>query len=81
MQFAIKSNASGIIIGHNHSSGNVQPNESDISITRKVKESGIVIVINNNKSIITFKNFHNIYNAIRYNKSFSVHFSEPGKDG
>jgi len=30
---------------HNHPSGNVQPSESDITITRKIKESGIVMDI------------------------------------
>jgi DNA repair protein RadC len=45
LQYAIKANASGIIICHNHPSGNVQPSESDIAITRKVKESGYVMDI------------------------------------
>lgn len=45
LQFAIKANARGIIICHNHPSGNVQPSESDIAITRKVKESGNVMDI------------------------------------
>jgi len=40
LQYAIKANASGIIICHNHPSGNVQPSESDMKITRKIKESG-----------------------------------------
>jgi len=40
LQYAIKANASGIIICHNHPSGNIQPSESDIKITRKIKESG-----------------------------------------
>jgi DNA repair protein RadC len=40
LQLAIKANASGIIICHNHPSGNVQPSESDLAITRKIKESG-----------------------------------------
>jgi DNA repair protein RadC len=40
LQYAIKANASGIIICHNHPSGNVQPSESDIVITRKIKDSG-----------------------------------------
>lgn len=39
LQYAIKANASGIIICHNHSSGNLQPSESDLAITRKVKDS------------------------------------------
>ena len=40
LQYAIKANASGIIICHNHPSGNMQPSESDMKITQKIKESG-----------------------------------------
>jgi DNA repair protein RadC len=40
LQYAIEANASGIILCHNHPSGNIQPSESDIAITRKIKESG-----------------------------------------
>lgn len=43
LQYAIKANASGIIICHNHPRGNVQPSESDIAITKKIKDSGIFI--------------------------------------
>lgn len=43
LQYAIKANASGIVICHNHPSGNLQPSESDIEITRKIKESGNVM--------------------------------------
>jgi DNA repair protein RadC len=39
LQYAIKANASGIIICHNHPSGNLQPTESDLAITNKVKDS------------------------------------------
>ena len=45
LQFAIKTNASGIIICHNHPGGNVQPCESDLALTRKIKESGNVMDI------------------------------------
>jgi DNA repair protein RadC len=45
LQYAIKANACGIIICHNHPSGNMQLSESDIAITRKVKESSIVMDI------------------------------------
>ena len=38
-QGAIKANASGIIICHNHQSGNLNPSESDMKITQKIKES------------------------------------------
>jgi len=36
----IKANASGIIVCHNHPSGNLNPSESDIKITQKIKEAG-----------------------------------------
>jgi DNA repair protein RadC len=45
LQYAIKANASGIIICHNHPSGNVQPSESDKTITRKIKDSGMLMDI------------------------------------
>jgi len=36
-QYAIKGNACGIIIAHNHPSGNINPSESDMKITNKNK--------------------------------------------
>ena len=44
-QYAIKGNASGIIIAHNHPSGNVNPSESDQKITQKIKEAGNLLDI------------------------------------
>lgn len=35
----------GIIIFHNHPSGNIQPSDADIKLTRKVKEAGRIIGI------------------------------------
>jgi len=40
-QIALKSNASSIILAHNHPSGNLQPSEQDIRLTRKNKEAGL----------------------------------------
>lgn len=37
---AIKANACGIIVAHNHPSGNLAPSQSDIDLTRKMKEGG-----------------------------------------
>jgi DNA repair protein RadC len=42
-QGAIKANASGKIICHNHPSDNVQPSESDIKITKKIKDSDVLM--------------------------------------
>ena len=39
-QAAIKANASGIIVAHNHPSGNLNPSESDTKLTQKIKEAG-----------------------------------------
>lgn len=42
---AIKANASGIIISHNHPSGNLSPSQMDIDLTRKVKEGGKILEV------------------------------------
>jgi len=42
-QVAIKSNSSGLILAHNHPSGNLQPSEADLKITRKIKEAGALL--------------------------------------
>jgi DNA repair protein RadC len=39
-QAALKGCASGIIVCHNHPSGNLNPSESDTKITQKIKEAG-----------------------------------------
>lgn len=39
-QAAIKGNASAILCVHNHPSGNMNPSESDIRLTQKLKEAG-----------------------------------------
>src|SRR5664280_148260 len=44
-QYAIKGNASGIIVAHNHPSGNSNPSESDLKITQKIKEAGNLLDI------------------------------------
>ena len=40
MKRAIEYLASGIIVAHNHPSGNLNPSESDTKITQKIKEAG-----------------------------------------
>ncbi|WP_026898834.1 JAB domain-containing protein [Daejeonella oryzae] len=37
---ALKTCASGIIISHNHPSGQLKPSDADLRITRKIKEGG-----------------------------------------
>lgn len=45
MQAAILANASGIILAHNHPSGNLQPSQVDINLTKKIKEAGKLLDI------------------------------------
>ena len=42
LQYALKANASGIILCHNHPSGNMDPSESDIKISSKLKEAATI---------------------------------------
>lgn len=42
-QKAIENKASAIIAAHNHPSGNLKPSDADISLTRKMKESGKIL--------------------------------------
>lgn len=37
---ALKANACGIILAHNHPSGNLTPSQADIDLTKKLKEAG-----------------------------------------
>jgi DNA repair protein RadC len=45
MKKAIEYLASGIIVCHNHPSGNLSPSESDTRITQKIKEAGNIMDI------------------------------------
>ncbi len=42
---AIKGIASGLILCHNHPSGNLQPSQADIDLTGKIKEGGKLLEI------------------------------------
>jgi DNA repair protein RadC len=45
MKKAIETLASGIVVCHNHPSGNLNPSESDSRITQKIKEAGNLLDI------------------------------------
>ena len=42
---ALKSLASSVIIGHNHPSGNLNPSNADIQLTKKVRDAGNMLDI------------------------------------
>lgn len=39
-KFALEYNATSMILGHNHPSGQIHPSEADIALTRKLKNAG-----------------------------------------
>ena len=42
---ALKAGSTGIILCHNHPSGNLAPSQADIELTRKIKEGGKLLEI------------------------------------
>lgn len=42
---AIKADATSLILSHNHPSGNLQPSQADIELTKKMKEAGKTLEI------------------------------------
>ena len=58
MQYAIKANANGIILCHNHPSGNLSSSESDKAITKKVKDAGVLLDITLLDHIIITKSYY-----------------------
>ncbi|MBD2704827.1 JAB domain-containing protein [Spirosoma sp. BT702] len=42
---ALQANAAGIILAHNHPSGNLQPSDQDLALTRKLSECGKLLDI------------------------------------
>ena len=45
-KISLENYASGIILCHNHPSGNIKPSEADIKLTKKIKEGGALLDIN-----------------------------------
>ncbi|OFY79631.1 MAG: DNA repair protein [Bacteroidetes bacterium RIFOXYA12_FULL_38_20] len=42
---ALESLATSVILSHNHPSGNLSPSEQDTTLTRKIKEAGVIMDI------------------------------------
>lgn len=57
---AIKHNAAGIILAHNHPSGDLEPSEADIEITKKLIHAGKILDIRILSHIIVTKNMHSL---------------------
>jgi len=65
---ALKSAAEGIVLAHNHPSGNLAPSNADISLTAKLKASASLMDINVLDHLI-----------IAGNKDFYYSFADEGK--
>lgn len=57
LQVALLSNASGIIIAHNHPSGRSKPSKQDFEVSRKINDSCKIMDIRLLDSIIITKNY------------------------
>ncbi len=58
---AIEENAAAILVGHNHPSGNRQPSQDDLSITKKIKAAcETVDIVLHGHLIITSKGCYSI---------------------
>lgn len=44
-QAALLSNSAGVIVGHNHPSGDVKPSREDLKVTSRLKEAGEILGI------------------------------------
>jgi DNA repair protein RadC len=61
MQYALLSNASSIIISHNHPSGNINPSTADINITKKINEACKILDLKLlDHLIITSENYYSL---------------------
>jgi len=58
MQIALKVCASGIVFSHNHPSGNLTPSDSDVNLTRILKEAGKLLNIRLIDHIIMTEEYH-----------------------
>jgi DNA repair protein RadC len=61
MAHALQCAANGIILFHNHPSGNRTPSQADIDITNKIKAAGLIMDMQVLDHIIVFPNSHEYY--------------------
>lgn len=44
-KIAIELNATGVVLAHNHPSGNLKPSEQDVKVTHQIREAGLIFEI------------------------------------
>lgn len=65
-RWAILTNAYGIILVHNHPSGNCEPSEQDMIFTKNIIKAGIIVGIQVLDSIIIGNGFLSLQNEFSY---------------
>ena len=55
LYIALKTNSTGIILAHNHPSGNLKPSSTDINLTRRIKSACEIMDLNLTDHIILTK--------------------------
>jgi DNA repair proteins len=45
MRSALSKQATSLIVGHNHPSGNLDPSDADRKVTKQIKEAGVTMEI------------------------------------
>lgn len=67
---ALKTNATGVILAHNHPSGNLKPSAADIALTTKL-ESGcrLLDITMNDHLIVTREGFYSFAEQTAYQKT------------
>jgi len=63
---AVKDNAAAIVIAHNHPSGNLEPSQEDIEITRRLKQASAIMGIEILDHLII--SFNGYYSFLEENK-------------
>lgn len=62
---AIRHNAVSVIIAHNHPSGNVEPSQEDIALTRRLIDVGVILDIQlQDHVIVTHKKYYSLQNYL-----------------
>jgi len=65
-QLCLNSNAASFILCHNHPSGNINPSENDIDITKKLKSGAKILDIAFHDHIIISSSSHNSLSKMGY---------------
>ncbi len=73
---AILQNAAGIILAHNHPSGNAEPSEDDLRTTMKLSEAGKILEIEVIDHVIVGNTFHSFLDNDQMNDGTRINLKK-----